>query len=67
VALHLFDYLKRTDRFAGTVCFASMGDADEMRRALSMNTDLVAQNPNCVCRVTTAGVAVDACQVQNLN
>lgn len=56
VARHLTDYLKRTDRFAKTIVFCvDQEHADEMRRALSnLNADLVAQNPNYVCRVTSA-------------
>lgn len=56
VARHLTDYLKRTDRFAKTLVFCvDQEHADEMRRALSnLNADLVAQNPNYVCRVTSA-------------
>jgi type I restriction enzyme R subunit len=56
VAQHLTDYLKRTDRFAKTIVFCvDQEHADEMRRALSnLNADLVAQNPNYVCRVTAA-------------
>lgn len=56
VAQHLSDYLKRTDRFAKTIVFCvDQEHADEMRRALSnLNADLVAQNPNYVCRVTAA-------------
>lgn len=56
VAQHLTDYLKRTDRYAKTIVFCvDQEHADEMRRALSnLNADLVAQNPNYVCRVTAA-------------
>jgi type I restriction enzyme R subunit len=56
VAQHLTNYLKRTDRFAKTIVFCvDQEHADEMRRALSnLNADLVAQNPNYVCRVTAA-------------
>ena len=56
VALHLTNFLKRTDRFAKTIVFCvDQEHADEMRRALSnLNADLVAQNPNYVCRVTAA-------------
>lgn len=56
VAQHLTDFLKRTDRFAKTIVFCvDQEHADEMRRALSnSNSDLVAQNPNYVCRVTAA-------------
>lgn len=56
VAKHLTDFLKRTDRFAKTIVFCvDQEHADEMRRALSnLNADLVAKNPNYVCRVTAA-------------
>lgn len=56
VAQHLTDYLKRTDRFAKTIVFCvDQEHANEMRRTLSnLNADLVAQNPNYVCRVTAA-------------
>ncbi|MFO0157916.1 MAG: EcoAI/FtnUII family type I restriction enzme subunit R, partial [bacterium] len=56
VARHLTDYLKRTDRFAKTIVFCvDQEHASEMRAALSnLNSDLVAQNPNYVCRVTSA-------------
>lgn len=56
VAQHLTDFLKRTDRYAKTIVFCvDQEHADEMRRALSnLNADLVAQNPNYVCRVTAA-------------
>jgi type I restriction enzyme R subunit len=56
VAKHLTDYLKRTDRFAKTIVFCvDQEHASEMRAALSnLNSDLVAQNPNYVCRVTSA-------------
>lgn len=55
VARHLTDYMKRTDRFAKTIVFCvDQEHADEMRRALSnLNADLVAKNPNYVCRVTS--------------
>jgi type I restriction enzyme, R subunit len=56
VARHLTDYMKRTDRYAKTIVFCvDQEHADEMRRALSnLNSDLVALNPNYVCRVTDA-------------
>jgi type I restriction enzyme R subunit len=56
VARHLTDYLKRTDRFAKTIVFCvDQEHADEMRRALAnLNADLVRDNPDYVCRVTSA-------------
>jgi type I restriction enzyme R subunit len=55
VARHLTDYLKRTDRFAKTIVFCvDQEHADEMRRALNnLNADLVRDNPDYVCRVTS--------------
>ncbi len=54
IARHLTDFLKRTDRFAKTIVFCvDQEHADEMRRALAnLNSDLVQQHPNYVCRVT---------------
>lgn len=54
VAAHLTAFLKRTDRFAKTMVFCvDQEHADEMRRALvHLNTDLVQQFPDYVCRVT---------------
>ena len=54
IARHLTDFLKKTDRFAKTIVFCvDQEHADEMRRALSnLNSDLVAQYPDYVCRVT---------------
>ncbi len=56
VARHLTDYLKRTDRFAKTIVFCvDQEHADEMRRALAnLNSDLMQQHPDYVCRVTAA-------------
>jgi type I restriction enzyme R subunit len=56
VARHLTDYLKRTDRFAKTLVFCvDQEHADDMRRALAnLNSDLVQQYPEYVCRVTSA-------------
>jgi type I restriction enzyme, R subunit len=55
VARHLTDYLKRTDRFAKTIVFCvDQEHADEMRRALNnLSADLVRDNPDYVCRVTS--------------
>src|SRR5262249_24967446 len=54
IARHLTDFLKRTDRFAKTMVFCvDQEHADEMRRALNnLNSDLVQQFPDYVCRVT---------------
>ena len=55
IARHLSDFLKKTDRFGKTIVFCVDQDhADEMRRALNnLNTDLVKQYPDYVCRVTS--------------
>ena len=55
IARHLTEFLKRTSRFAKTIVFCvDQEHADEMRRALNNhNTDLVQQNENYVCRVTS--------------
>jgi type I restriction enzyme R subunit len=54
VAKHLTDFLKKTDRFAKTIVFCvDQEHAAEMRSALNnLNSDLVKQYPNYVCRVT---------------
>lgn len=54
-AKHLTEFLKKTDRFAKTIVFCvDQEHASEMRTALSnLNSDLVAQYPNYVCRVTS--------------
>ena len=54
IARHLTEFLKKTDRFAKTIVFCvDQGHADEMRRALNnLNTDLVRQYSDYVCRVT---------------
>lgn len=54
VAKHLTDFLKKTDRFAKTIIFCvDQEHASEMRTALNnLNTDLVQQYPEYVCRVT---------------
>lgn len=55
VARHLTDYLRRTDRFAKTIVFCvDQEHADEMRRALNnLNADLVRDDPDYVCRITS--------------
>ena len=55
VARNLTDFLKRTDRFAKTIVFCvDQEHADDMRRMLNnLNADLVRQNPDYVCRVTS--------------
>lgn len=54
VAKHLTAFLKSTDRFAKTIVFCvDQEHADEMRRALTnLNSDIVQQYPDYVCRVT---------------
>ena len=54
IARHLATFLKQTDRFAKTIVFfVDQEHASEMRHALiNFNADLVAQNPDYVCRVT---------------
>lgn len=54
VARHLTEFLKRTDRFAKSIIFCvDQEHADEMRRALvNLNSDVVQQFPDYVCRVT---------------
>ncbi len=55
VARHLTDFLKKTDRFAKTIVFCvDQEHASEMRAALNnLNSDLVQQYPDYVCRVTS--------------
>ena len=54
IARHLTTFLKKNDRFGKTIVFCvDQEHADEMRRALNnLNSDLVQQHPNYVCRVT---------------
>ncbi|HUN99537.1 MAG TPA: DEAD/DEAH box helicase family protein [Bradyrhizobium sp.] len=54
IAKHLTEFLKKTDRFAKTIVFCvDQEHASEMRKALSnLNSDLVAVDPDYVCRVT---------------
>ncbi len=55
IAHHLTEFLKATDRFAKTIVFCvDQEHASEMREALvNLNADLVAQNPDYICRVTS--------------
>lgn len=54
IAGHLAEFMRNTDRFAKTIIFCvDQEHADEMRRALNnLNSDLAAQHPDYVCRVT---------------
>ncbi len=54
IARHLADFMKKTDRFAKTIVFCvDQEHAGEMRQALTnLNSDLVQQYPDYVCRVT---------------
>jgi type I restriction enzyme, R subunit len=54
IAKHLTEFLHKTDRFAKTIVFCvDQEHADEMRRALTnLNSDLMQQHPDYVCRVT---------------
>jgi type I restriction enzyme, R subunit len=54
MAKHLTDFLKGTDRFAKTLVFCvDQEHASEMRQELlNLNSDLVKQYPDYVCRVT---------------
>lgn len=55
IAKHLSDFLKSTDRFAKTLVFCvDQEHAAEMRQELiNLNSDLVKQYPDYVCRVTS--------------
>src|ERR1700730_5148765 len=55
IARHLTEFLKKSDRFAKTIVFCvDQEHASEMRLALNnLNSDLVAQYPDYVCRVTS--------------
>jgi type I restriction enzyme R subunit len=54
IARHLTAFLKQTDRFGKTIVFCvDQEHADEMRRAISnLNSDLVKNHSDYVCRVT---------------
>jgi len=55
IARHLTAFLKKADRFAKTIVFCvDQEHADEMKRALNnLNSDLVQQYPDYVCRITS--------------
>lgn len=55
IAVHITDYLKKTDRFAKTIVFCvDQEHAEEMRMALNnLNADLVKDYPDYVCRVVS--------------
>ena len=55
IARHLTDFLGKSDRYAKTIVFCvDQEHASEMRTALSnLSPDLMAQNPDYVCRVTS--------------
>ncbi|TSA19794.1 DEAD/DEAH box helicase [bacterium] len=55
IAKHLTEFLKKSDRFAKTMVFCvDQEHADEMRKVLNnLNSDLVQQFPDYVCRVTS--------------
>jgi type I restriction enzyme R subunit len=55
IAKHLTEFLKKTNRFDKTIVFCvDQEHADEMRQLLNnLNTDLVKDYPDYVCRVTS--------------
>ena len=55
VAQHLTEFLRKTDPFAKTIVFCvDQEHAAEMRKALvNLNSDLVQQYPDYICRVTS--------------
>src|SRR5258707_775455 len=67
IAQHLTKHLKKTDRFAKTIVFCvDQEHADEMRRALTnLNSDLVQQYPDYVCRVTSDEGAIGRGHMEN--
>jgi len=54
MAKHLDAFLRKTDRYAKTIIFCvDQEHAAEMRQALvALNSDVIAQHPDYVCRVT---------------
>lgn len=60
IAKHLTDLLKGTDRFAKTIVFCvDQEHAAELRQELiNLNSDLVTEYPNYVCRVTADEKAI---------
>ena len=55
IAKHIAEFMKKTDRFGKTIVFCvDQEHADEMRRELNnLNSDLVQEEPDYVCRVTS--------------
>ncbi len=55
IAKHLAEFMKKTSRFDKTIVFCvDQEHADEMRRELNnLNADLVREEPDYVCRVTS--------------
>ena len=55
IARHLTEFMRKTDRFAKTIVFCvDQEHADTMRHVLNnLNSDLVQQYPDYVCRVTS--------------
>lgn len=56
IAKHISDYLKQTNRFAKTIVFCVDEDhVKAMVRGLNnLNSDITKNNPNYVCRITSA-------------
>lgn len=54
IAEHITTFLQKSDRFAKTIVFCvDQEHASEMRRAISnLNSDIVVEHPDYVCRVT---------------
>ncbi|MDG3066573.1 EcoAI/FtnUII family type I restriction enzme subunit R [Thauera mechernichensis] len=67
IARHLSDFLKGTDRFAKTLVFCvDQEHAAEMRQELlNLNSDLVVQYPDYVCRVTADEGAIGLTHLAN--
>lgn len=67
MARHLTDFLKGTDRFAKTMIFCvDQEHAAEMRQELlNLNSDLVRQYPDYVCRVTADEGAIGLTHLAN--
>jgi type I restriction enzyme R subunit len=67
MARHLTDFLKGTDRFAKTLIFCvDQEHAAEMRQELvNLNSDLVQQYPDYICRVTADEGAIGLTHLAN--
>ncbi|MBQ1762008.1 MAG: DEAD/DEAH box helicase, partial [Aquincola sp.] len=67
MARHLTEFLKGTDRFAKTIVFCvDQEHAAEMRQELvNLNSDLVQQYPDYVCRVTADEGAIGLTHLAN--